>query len=113
MTDQPLWTPSAERIATANMTAFMAWVNQPYGRDFADYAALYEWSVSESERFWTAVWEFCGVIGERGQSVLVDGNQMPGAKWFPDARLNYAENLLRDRDNADGVVFLTQFLWRF
>ena len=60
------------------------------------YAALYDWSINHSAAFWQAVWDFCGVIAShRGDRVLENPQQMPGARWFPDARLNYAENLLR------------------
>ncbi|MEP7183815.1 MAG: acetoacetate--CoA ligase [Betaproteobacteria bacterium] len=109
MSDKPLWSPGAERIATANLTAFIRSVEQDTGTTFADYPAFYDWSVRESETFWTALWDFAGVrASARGTTVLVDGDRMPGAKWFPDARLNYAENLLRHADargDADALVF--------
>ncbi len=95
----PLWQPSPERIADANLTAFMARVERDWGVALDDYDALHDWSVAELEKFWTSVWDFCGVVAEtRGTRVLVDGDKMPGAKWFPGARLNFAENLLRRRD---------------
>ncbi len=102
----PLWQPSAERIAGANLTAFMAQVERDWGAKLDDYDALYDWSVAELEKFWTSVWDFCGVVAEtRGTRVLVDGDKMPGAAFFPDARLSFAENLLRRRDDADAMVF--------
>jgi acetoacetyl-CoA synthetase len=104
--NQPLWQPSAGRIASANLTAFMRHVHEYYGAGFADYSELYAWSIAEPERFWHAVWAFCGVIAAtRGDVVLADGHAMPGARWFPQARLNFAENLLRRRDNATAIVF--------
>ncbi len=69
------------------------------------YEELHAWSVAHSEDFWSRVWDFCGVIGEKGARTLLDGERMPGARWFPDARLNFAENLLRRRDAADAIVF--------
>src|SRR5262249_29521888 len=64
------------------------------------------WSVTERERFWQSIWSFCGVIGDApGETVLLDGERMPGARWFPDARLNFAENLLRRRDRGTALVF--------
>ena len=109
MNDQPLWTPSPARIEAANMTRFMRWLKQRYGLALPDYAALYAWSVTESEQFWAAVWDFCEVrAATRGETVLADGDRMPGARWFPEARLNYAENLLRycqPGDAADALVF--------
>jgi acetoacetyl-CoA synthetase len=99
-TDKPLWRPSPERLKTANMTRFM----QACGHK--DYGALYAWSIAEPVAFWQKVWEFCGVIGDQGAPPhLVDADKMPGAKFFPNARLNLAENLLRRRDDRDGIVF--------
>jgi acetoacetyl-CoA synthetase len=103
---QPLWRPSAGRIASANLTAFMRHVREHYGAKLADYAEIYAWSIADPERFWHAVWAFCDVIAAtRGDVVLADGDAMPGARWFPQARLNFAENLLRRRDNATAIVF--------
>jgi acetoacetyl-CoA synthetase len=103
--DKPLWTPSAERIAAANITRFAREAEARWGVALPDYAALHAWSVAAPEQFWTSVWEFGAVIGERGEKVLVDGDRMPGATWFPDARLNFAQNLLRRRDDGDAIVF--------
>ena len=104
--DQPLWRPSPERAANTNLAAFMRHVRGRWDVSAADYAELYQWSISERERFWQSVWSFCGVIAEaQGDTVLADGDRMPGARWFPDARLNFAENLLRRRDRATAIVF--------
>jgi acetoacetyl-CoA synthetase len=101
-----MWKPSAERIAQANLTAFMHAVREQSGVAVRDYAELYEWSVTHREQFWQACWSFCGVVAKtQGARVLVGAERMPGAKWFPDARLNYAENLLRRRDDATAIVF--------
>ena len=106
---KPLWTPSPERIAAANVTAFRLAAERRWGVALPDYEALHAWSVAQPEQFWTSVWEGDGVgggvIGTRGERVLVDGHRMPGAKWFPDARLNFAQNLLRSRDAHDAIVF--------
>jgi len=104
--DQPLWEPSPERVAEANLTAFMAWIGERESLELADFASLYGWSVDQSETFWRAFWEWCGVIGEGpGEVTLADADQMPGAQFFPEAKLNFAENLLRRRDDADAIVF--------
>jgi len=101
-----LWRPSRERIARSNITRFIHLVNQRWNAGARDSQQLYEWSVREPEQFWTAIWDFCGIVAEtRGERVLVDGHKMPGAKWFPDARLNFAENLLRRRDDDTAMVF--------
>ncbi len=103
---ETLWTPSAERRQNANLTRFMAAVHTRWGVDAPDYDRLYRWSVAEPVQFWMSMWEFAGIVGEGpGNPALVDGDRMPGARWFPEARLNYAENLLRRRDSADAVVF--------
>jgi acetoacetyl-CoA synthetase len=103
-----LWQPSPERIAQANLTRFTRRVSEQTGLAFADYHALWRWSVDDAETFWRALWDYAGIIGERGERTLVDGNRMPGARWFPDARLNFAENLLARRpadDAGDALVF--------
>ncbi|MCM8594893.1 acetoacetate--CoA ligase [Accumulibacter sp.] len=105
MSGQILWQPDAARIAAARMSRFIARAGQRVGRDFADYASLWRWSIAEPAAFWATVWDECAVLGERGETVLEDGGRMPGARWFPQARLNYAANLLRRRDAADALVF--------
>ena len=99
MSDKPLWTPDPARAAQTGMARFM----QLAGKK--DYTALHRWSVAKSEDFWELVWKFCEVRGEPGARRLVDGDRMPGAKWFPDARLNFTENLLRARDDALAMSF--------
>ncbi len=104
--NEPMWQPSPERIAQANLTRFMHSVREPDGVTARDYADIYAWSLREPERFWQALWSHAGVIAETaGERVLVDRDRMPGARWFPDARLNFAENLLRRRDEAIALVF--------
>ena len=96
---KPLWTPSPERAAQTGMARFMALAGKK------TYDDLHAWSVDESEAFWSLVWEFCEVRGTRKGPVLADRSKMPGAHWFPEARLNFAENLLRRRDHSDAIVF--------
>ncbi len=104
---KPLWKPSKRRVDAANLTAFMRSASRRWGETFSDYDSLHAWSVTQPEQFWATLWEVAGVIGERGERGLVDAHRMPGAKWFPDARLNFAENLLRDDrpGNSDALVF--------
>lgn len=102
---KPLWEPAAERVAGSRMRAFMNRARGRWDVTFDDYAGCHAWSVARPEQFWLSVWEFCGVIGEPGERVLVGGSGMRDAQWFPDARLNFAENLLRRRDDADALVF--------
>ena len=95
----PLWRPNPQTVGATRMAQLMA------ASGHGCYADLWQWSVDRPEAFWTMVWDFCGAIGERGTTVLEDGNKMPGAKWFPQARLNYAENLLHCRDDGEALVF--------
>lgn len=106
----PIWAPSPQRIAAARMTAFMAFVDRDYGLEpNSDYAALHEWSVREPEEFWGALWRFCEVLGEGSiEPVLLDGDRFPGARWFPQVRLNFAENLLQRRDAQPALISLLE-----
>ena len=101
----PLWQPSAERIERSNLTAFMRSAGRQWGRGFDGYADLQRWSVEQPGQFWETLWDFAGIVGERGATALIDGDRMPGAQWFPGARLNFAENLLRSREDSDALVF--------
>jgi acetoacetyl-CoA synthetase len=101
----PIWQPSPQRVVASQLTVFMRHVAERWNRRYDDYAALHRWSIDHPEEFWASVWEFGGVRGEMGSRVVVDGDKMPGAKWFPEARLNFAENLLRRRDEGDALVF--------
>jgi acetoacetyl-CoA synthetase len=102
--DAPHWIPTPERIAAAQLTRFHAFVRER-GAPAGDYAALWRWSVDEPEAFWTAVFDFTGVIGERGAGpVLRDGDRMPGATWFEGTRLNFAENLLRVAGSDPAII---------
>mgnify|MGYP001763981626 CR=1 FL=1 len=94
-----MWAPSPERAAQTGMGRFMARAGKK------SYQELHAWSVRESEAFWNLMWDFGEVRGEKGARTLIDGAKMPGAKWFPDGKLNFAENLLRRRDDAIALVF--------
>ena len=104
--NKPLWRPSNQRQEATNLARFMAQAGERWGAVFHDFETLYDWSIREPEKFWLSMWEFAGIIAEtQGKRTLVDSEKMPGAQWFPDARLNYAENLLRRRDEGDAIVF--------
>ena len=106
MPDQaPLWVPAAERVASAPLTAFAAKAAEQAGRPLSSYAELHRWSVEQREAFWNLVWDFCGVVGDKGARILTDGDKMPGAAFFPDARLNFAENLLQKAGPGEAIVF--------
>ncbi len=103
---KPLWEPSQERIEHANLTRFARMAIRDWGLDLNTYPAFHQWTLDQPERFWQSLWKFADVRAlEQGGRALIDGDKMPGARWFPDARLNYAENLLRRRDDSDALVF--------
>ncbi|MEN3339764.1 MAG: acetoacetyl-CoA synthetase [Acidobacteriota bacterium] len=101
----PLWTPSAERIAGARITAFARSLEATHRIDLPDYGALYDFSINQPAEFWRAVWSFCDIRGEMGERAVIDLDRMPGARFFPDARLNFAANLLRRRDDSPALIF--------
>ncbi|MEQ9530202.1 MAG: acetyl-coenzyme A synthetase N-terminal domain-containing protein, partial [Parvibaculaceae bacterium] len=104
-TETPLWSPSVDAVAASNMVAFMGLVNERHGLALAGYDALHAWSVENPALFWDAVWDFTGVIGDKGGELLADPEKMPGARFFPDARLNFAENLLRGEGADVALLF--------
>ncbi|NVD37848.1 acetoacetate--CoA ligase [Ensifer sp. HO-A22] len=103
--EQPLWVPGPEIREHGPMAQFIAWCSERFGKDFADYDAFHAWSVAERGDFWTAVWEHCEVIGHRGATALVNGDRMLDARFFPEAKLNFAENLLRRVGSDDALIF--------
>ena len=103
---KPLWTPSEERIRQANLTRFIDAVNRRGNLKLKSYAELYQWSVENIPDFWAAVWDFAEIKASKPyEQVVEDLRKFPGAKWFPGARLNFAENLLRYRDNQLAFIF--------
>ena len=103
---KPLWRPTVAAVDAANLTAFMRLVHSRHCANVSDYAALHQWSIDHLEDFWSTLWDFAGIVAQaRGETVLADGDRMPGARFFPDARLNFAENLLKRRDAGEAIVF--------
>ena len=103
---KPLWQPSAERIAEANVTRFRQELAAESGAALPDFAALYRYSVDHPEHFWVKMKDFAGLKASTwGERVLIDADRMPSAQFFPDARLNFAENLLSRRDRSEAIVF--------
>jgi acetoacetyl-CoA synthetase len=108
---EALWSPSPERAASSNMAAFARSAAGFDGLSIGagDFARLHAWSVAEPAALWSAVWDFCGVVApERGIQVVDDPSRMPGARWFEGARLNFAENLLRFRDERRALIEWTE-----
>ena len=105
LANAPLWTPTPDQIEAAPMTAFQKEAAAKSGQALTSYAELHRWSVDDREAFWNLVWDFCDVVGDKGETVLADGDKMPGASFFPDAKLNFAENLLKKTGSAEAIVF--------
>jgi acetoacetyl-CoA synthetase len=104
-----LWQPSEQRVTQARVTRFRNTLNDDLGLHLDNYAGLYSWSIDNPEDFWRSVWDQCGVVGQGpGQVILDQGEKMPGASWFPEAELNYAENLLQGDDAQQALVFRSE-----
>lgn len=103
--NRPLWVPSEDAVAKSPIHAFMERCNADFGLSLSGFEDLHAWSVAERENFWSTVWDFCGVKGVRGVEVLANGDRMLEARFFPDATLNFAENLLSGRGEGDAIIF--------
>jgi acetoacetyl-CoA synthetase len=104
--EKPLWQPSENAIRTSNLTRLMRYLHRRYGAYFTDSRDLHAFSVRAPEIFWPALWDFFEIVGDKGNApYLLDGNKMPGARFFPHARLNFAENLLARPNHGPAVVF--------
>lgn len=118
---KPLWVPSTQRVEGSQMRAFQRWLEEHRQISTSDYRSLHEWSVTETGEFWSAIWDYFGVIAsEEPTGTLVD-EKMPGATWFPGAKLNYAQNMLKHaQDRPDDVAIIgehetlptTRLTWR-
>lgn len=102
-----LWTPGPDWLAKANLTAFTDWLRRERGRDFATYDALWQWSVGDLEGFWGALWEYFAIESSAPHTSVLGRCTMPGAEWFPGARLNYAQHILR-REQAGTPALMFQ-----
>ncbi len=101
----PLWTPDPQRIEQANLTRFIHFVENEIDQNISDYEKLYQWSITDSETFWSLLWDFCEVIGDKGKKILTDGDNIEKAQWFPQGSLNFAQNLLRERSDKTAITF--------
>ncbi|NNF51102.1 MAG: acetoacetate--CoA ligase [Gammaproteobacteria bacterium] len=102
----PVWTPSPHRASASRMRAFTEFASERAHQPISHYTELYQWSIDQPDGFWQSVWDFFDVRCSRhAEKVLRNGTQMPGAKWFEGARLNFAENLLRSQDDRTAIIF--------
>jgi acetoacetyl-CoA synthetase len=99
-----LWSPKEKKINEANITKFIEFVNREAGTSLTNYYDLYNWSITEIEKFWEALWNYSGIIHSKTYNKILDERKMPGAKWFDGAELNFAENLLRYRDDNIALI---------
>jgi acetoacetyl-CoA synthetase len=104
-----LWTPSAAQVEDANLTRFAKWLARERGLRFDSYGALWQWSVTELEEFWQAMWDYFGIQSSSRHTRVLGKRTMPGAEWFPGARLSYAEHVLRnERPGTDALLFVSE-----
>ncbi len=103
--DKLSWHPGEARKSATNLARFMTWAQAELGRPIADYRELHAASVADPGRFWSALWDYCGVIGDKGTGPYLSGNGMPGARFFPEARLNFAENVVTHMPKETALVF--------
>jgi acetoacetyl-CoA synthetase len=105
---QALWSPSTRRVQDSCISRFMQLIRQQRDPSVLDYPNLHRFSIESPKAFWRAIWEFGGVVGTAGKRTVEDFDKMPGAQWFPDASLNFAENMLRYRDDRQALVFTSE-----
>ncbi len=104
-----LWRPTEDRAKNSNMFRFMNFINERYDKDFSEYAPLYEWSIDNIPEFWKSMWEFAEIKASKPYDRVVDDlTKLPGARWFSGAEVNFAENLLRYRDDKAALVFKSE-----
>ena len=99
-----LWEPPAELIERARLTEYMRWLESERGLRFEGYEELWQWSVEDLEAFWGSIWDFFGVQADGGFERVLDSREMPGAKWFAGAELNYAEHVFAGKDDAETAI---------
>jgi len=104
MTEQ-CWTPSPKRVASAQSTNFISHINQNYRQSIADFHQLYQWSITHNKAFWSATWDFCDIIGDKGERIIKQAPHFHQCRFFPDARLNFAEQFLKRRDHETALTF--------
>lgn len=102
----PLWSPSPERMDASLINTFRQFAQDRSGHNLSNYPELYQWSIDNSAIFWSAVWDFSKLVGDKGSRILVDGEDIERAQWFPDAQLNFAENLLREPATGKDTIVI-------
>lgn len=103
--EAPLWQPSKTTMENSRLEAFRQQAEKTAGMKFAGYEDLWQWSIKKPDAFWNLAWDFMNVIGDKGDVILENADKMPGGRFFPKGKINFAENCLRRRDGADAIVF--------
>ena len=105
---EPIWSPGPVRRQTANIRRFIDLARSELDPGIYKYRDLHRYSVENPAEFWRAVWDFCAIVGTPGDTAVEKIDLLPGARWFPEARLNFAENLLRHRDDQTAILFKSE-----
>ena len=100
----PIWRPSPAAIEDSELTRYQRWLAATHGRTFADYRALWEWSTTDLEGFWGSLWEYFDISASTPYERVLGSRTMPGAEWFPGARLSYAEHIFRGKRDDDVAI---------
>ena len=109
----PLWSPDEKRISNSLMTKFMNFVKESSGNNFSDYSSLWKWSVDFPEDFWRLFWDFSEIIGDlNGSSVFKNSDNVTNSKFFPESRINFVQNVLRERDKDEAIIFWAENKFR-
>ena len=101
MSEKPLWAPSGDKAASSNLKAFM----DICGHSDDSYEEFWQWSINNLEDFWSQLWDYCKVIGDKGDIALKDPDKMVGSQFFPNGKINYAENLLKNKSDDTAIIF--------
>ena len=101
---KPLWIPSEDRIKNSNLKKYEQFLIEEYDLQFSNFTELHNWSTTELESFWESIWKFSEIIHSKPYDQILDKRIMPGAKWFEGSKLNFAENLLRYRDDHTAII---------
>ena len=104
----PIWIPSEERINNSNFKKYFSFLKTHFNKEFSDYNELYIWSITEIEEFWRSIWEYSRIINSKSYHSILSKRIMPGTDWFEGSRLNFAENLLRYRDDRIALISIRE-----
>src|SRR5882762_11285987 len=106
MATGPIWQPSDELIAGAEITRFQGWLRASKGLAFADYESLWKWSIRQPEEFWAAIWEYFKIPARRSYRAVMSGPAMPFVRWFEGSELNFVDQVFRDRAlSGPAIIF--------